>query len=62
MRNMVIIILLGLVAACADTPEREETAQTTDKYDCPDWKITVVDDGRIYCTDPHVLEREREIY
>jgi len=61
MRGFAVIVALGLVAGCADTSEREDTAETSASSDCPAWKLAVVEDGRIYCTDPDVLEREREI-
>jgi len=57
----IIIATFALVASCADTAAREDKPERVSNNECPAWKIIVVEDDRIYCTDPDVLEREREI-
>ena len=49
-------MVLTLVASCADTPGRE----ASDEYECPSWKIEVIEDGRIYCVDSDIWERRDE--
>ena len=49
-------MVFALVAGCADTPEREGS----DKFECPSWKIEVVDNGRIYCVDRDIWEERDE--
>ena len=51
---------LALVVGCADTPDREDSAESA--TDCPAWKIAVIEGDRITCVDEYVLEREREIF
>jgi hypothetical protein len=61
MRGFVVVIFLALVAGCASAPEGEGTPGTKASNECPAWKLVVEEDGRIYCVDRDVLEREREI-
>ena len=62
MRGFVVVTFLGLIAGCASTPEDEGTPETKASNECPPWKMIVVEDGRVFCVDRDVLEREREIY
>ena len=58
--TLLTCVTLALAAGCVGTlPEGDAKEETTDR-DCPAWKIAVVIDGRIECTDEDVLERERE--
>lgn len=61
MRKFLIIMLLGLVGACADTPGQKDAEETKAGEPCPSWQIPVVEDDHIHCTDRDILEREREI-
>jgi len=53
MWRFLVIMILTLVASCADTPGREASANS--ESECPAWKVEVVDDGRIYCVDRESL-------
>jgi len=58
MWRFLVIMILTLVASCADTPGREASANS--ESECPAWKVEVVDDGRIYCVDSDIWERRDE--
>jgi hypothetical protein len=57
----IIVATFALEAGCAGTPEGEDPPQSKASDVCPAWKIVVVEDERIFCVDPDILEREREI-
>ena len=59
MFRILIVMVLALGVGCADTPEREDSGEYT--FECPNWKIEVIEDDRILCVDDYILEREREI-
>jgi hypothetical protein len=61
MRRIFVISVLALVVSCADIPDREDSDSDSSAFECPNWKIAVVEDDRITCVDESVLEREREI-
>lgn len=56
-----LLFSLLLLAGCTDTPQRPDESEQATEGECPDWKIPVVVNGRIVCTDEDVLEREREM-
>ena len=56
-----ILASLLLFAGCTDTPQRDYESEIAMEGECPDWKIPVVVNGRVVCTDEEVLEREREM-
>lgn len=55
-----VVMIFALVAGCAGMPEGEASAKRQTGFDCPSWKMIVVEDGRIYCVDRDVLERDED--
>ena len=53
MWRFLIVLTVAIAAGCADTPGREDSAES----ECPAWKIEVEDDGVIYCVDKDEWER-----
>ena len=58
MRRVLILTVFSLLAACAGTPDHEQSSSIKTEPECPSGQILFVEDDRYYCLDERALEPE----